>query len=629
MVSNIFSDKTGTLTANEMNFVQFVINGQMHHVKANSPIHDQLKLPGAKNSATYKFLRCLSACHTVIREKSGDYRAESPDELALIQGVGVFDCGLRERSTTQMNVELLNEIKAFDILAVNAFNSDRKRMSILVRDVENDEYFVFCKGADNIMIPLCKMDAAKTRSLDKSLRDLAVQGLRTLCIAEKKLDKAYVEKWLQDKKDAGNLMFGRAEKEAEVAAELELDMDLLGLTAIEDRLQDEVPEVIAELAEAGIVLWMLTGDKEETAENIGRSCNLVTENSKLVHITKIEGRRAYAKKLKSIYDLVVENYCDEGYIDEGKLADLVLVMDGPSFTHFDEFNSDHIKWFLKIGQSCRSVVACRLTPIQKQLVVRLVKENTFPKATTLSIGDGANDVSMIREADIGIGIYGKEGRHAANNADVAIGQFKFLRRLILVHGRWNYIRQSRVFLYCMHKNMVLTCSLFWYSYFTAVSGTSPYESYVYTGFNFMLGLPIIFYGIQDRDIPEEFALKYPQVYSTGKNNTFLTTKAIGMWIFNAVITAVIICVIGYYAMKLSFVDWSLFPFGTTVFVSLVMSLQLKIIYLNNQWDKVRFFIISISVLGTLLFIEGVSYSAADFYGVANQTYSKFLYIKMF
>jgi phospholipid-transporting ATPase len=139
-------------------------------------------------------------------------------------------------------------------------------------------------------------------------------------------------------------------------------------------------------------------------------------------------------------------------------------MDGPSFKFFREHDPEHRRLLLRIGTACRSVIACRLTPVQKQMLVNLVKVDTVPKATCLSIGDGANDVSMIREADVGVGIFGKEGRQAANNADFAVGQFKFLRKLLLVHGRWNYCRQSKVFLYSMHKNMVITLTLFWFRY---------------------------------------------------------------------------------------------------------------------------------------------------------------------
>ena len=141
-----------------------------------------------------------------------------------------------------------------------------------------------------------------------------------------------------------------------------------------------------------------------------------------------------------------------------------LILDGPSFSFFDRSDPLQCTQLLEIGRQCRSVIACRLTPMQKRELVNLTKEDNSvsPKPTTLSIGDGANDVSMILEANVGVGIFGKEGRQAANNADFAIGEFKFLRRLLLVHGRWNYVRQSNVFLYSMHKNMVITMTLFWF-----------------------------------------------------------------------------------------------------------------------------------------------------------------------
>ena len=483
MVSNIFSDKTGTLTRNEMKFVKFMVNNVLYDVgtdeipdmdgmnmsttpgyRSSNNLLVELKNRSIRHEMVYEFLRCLTTCHTVIREKDGTYRAESPDELALVQGVGNFDCFLCDRGTSTMMVEMLGEKQAYEILAVNAFNSDRKRMSILIREKASGEYYIMCKGADSTMLDLCDFSDSDRRSTDKALYDLACMGLRTLVIAHRKLDPDTAINWLNKHKAAASAVQNRSELLAAAGAEIERHMVYLGTTAIEDRLQDEVPEVIADLARAGIVLWMLTGDKEETAINIGHSCNLLLADTKVHFLTRINTPLQYAERLREVYDDVSLKFIPgQGYRnDDGNFTEFCLVMDGPSFEHFDVTDVDQRMMLLKVGQACRSVIACRLTPIQKQQVVNLVKVETVPRATCLSIGDGANDVSMIREADVGVGIFGKEGRQAANNADMAIGEFKFLRRLLLVHGRWNYIRQSNLFLYCMHKNMVVTLTLFWY-----------------------------------------------------------------------------------------------------------------------------------------------------------------------
>ncbi len=214
-----------------------------------------------------------------------------------------------------------------------------------------------------------------------------------------------------------------------------------------------VPEVISDLTKAGIIVWMLTGDKLETAINIGHSCNLLLNDTHLHMIAKIDSPAAFDKALRKEYAAITQIPTN---------PNAALVLDGPSFLHFNEDDPEQRAMLLRIGAGSRSVIACRLTPTQKRELVKLVKKDTVPAATTLSIGDGANDVSMILEANVGVGIFGKEGRQAANNADFAIGEFKFLRRLLLVHGRWNYMRQAKVFLYCMHKNMVLTLILFWF-----------------------------------------------------------------------------------------------------------------------------------------------------------------------
>ncbi len=476
------------------------------------------------------------------------------------------------------------------------------------------------------------MDPTTKSDIEKSLFDLACEGLRTLCVAHKKLSQAEAKTWLESWKAASTSIKDRAEKLDLVAAELEVDMNLLGITAIEDRLQEDVPEVIADLAKAGIILWMLTGDKEETAVQIGRSCNLFESSTEIFFITSIRSENDYISKLEEVYTELQNNYIPGvGYRktpgDQAK--EVGLVMDGPSFRYFNEQSEVQRGWLLKIGQSCRSVVACRLTPVQKQMLVNIVKTGSVPRAITLAIGDGANDVSMIREADVGVGIIGKEGRQAANNADFAIGQFKFLRKLLLVHGRWNYIRQSKAFLYCMHKNMVITLTLFWFSYYTSLSGQSIYESWVYSGFNLALGLPIIFFGIMDRDIPAEFAIKFPQVYRTGRTNSQLSTTAISRWIVNAVAYAYVFCLIFYESLSNTFKDYGIWEFGTIVFCSLVFSLSVKAVFYHHQINKYTFWGMLISIVGTFIYILVISVMDDDFtegyYGVGTFTFGQGLF----
>lgn len=637
MVSNIFSDKTGTLTRNEMILEKFVIDGTMYSVNTpdqsssdgsnhNNPVWTLIHGgPSPKKDKVVDFLRCLTTCHTVVREKDGTYRAESPDELALIEGVKGFECALLERGTASMSVEMVGDRQEFDILAVNPFNSDRKRMSILVKDHRTEEYIVMCKGADNIMLPLCKVNSEMRRGLDKSLSDLAVLGLRTLCIAHKKISARAAEDWLAAFTAASSSMGDRATEVARVGASLELDMELLGITAIEDKLQDEVPEVIADLAKAGIIVWMLTGDKEETAVNIGRSCNLVLGDTVIRFINNLNDASSYKDRLFEVHSEVTSSIREvdgkKRFTVDGVVKELVLVMDGPSFSFFDATCPDQRAKLLEIGKYCRSVIGCRLTPLQKQQVVNVVKVGTKPRAITLAIGDGANDVSMIREADVGVGIFGKEGRQAANNADFAIGQFKFLRRLLLVHGRWNYSRQSRVFLYSMHKNMVITLTLFWFTYFSAISGTSIYESWVYTSFNFVLGLPIIFYGIQDRDLSDKFVLSNPSTYSTGTENVYLTPKALGIWILNAIYYAILLCLIYFYVVGPTFEQWGVFEMGTTIFFGMCLALQAKVAFLHHQWTWPQVVLMIISNLGMIIWFVIISVTYDDFYYVAQNIYA--------
>lgn len=112
-----------------------------------------------------------------------------------------------------------------------------------------------------------------------------------------------------------------------------------------------------------------------------------------------------------------------------------------------------------IATRCKAVICCRVSPLQKALVVKLVKK--YSNSILLAIGDGANDVSMIQAAHVGVGISGVEGLQAARSADFAISQFRFLKKLLLVHGLWAYQRLSKMIFYYFYKNVALYLTQFW------------------------------------------------------------------------------------------------------------------------------------------------------------------------
>ena len=359
--------------------------------------------------------------------------------------------------------------------------------------------------------------------------------------------------------------------------------------------------------------------------NIGHSCNLLQEDTKLFTLTQAEGvtgDESFGKQLKQVHhDLII------GLAMGQKWPSVALVLDGFAFKFYQEENAEQRLRLLQIGKYCRSVIGCRLSPTQKQQLVRLVKKYSSPRSVTLAIGDGANDVSMIREADVGVGIVGKEGRQAANSADFAIGEFRFLKRLLLVHGRWNYIRQSKAFLYCMHKNMVITLTLFCYNFFAMVSGQTLFQSYVYTGFNFFLGLPIVAYGIMDKDISDDYAMNHPECYATGRLNEMLSPWAIGLWAINAMILSSLICLLYFLALHDSYSSEGIFEIGTAIFISLILGLQMKIAFLYHQWNYITVIVMILSLLMLyiwLFIVDSAEEIFPDFYNTAKYTLSSSL-----
>ncbi|OUM56786.1 hypothetical protein PIROE2DRAFT_49242, partial [Piromyces sp. E2] len=573
-IEYIFSDKTGTLTRNVMNFRKCTINGvlygdayvteaQMGQNKANNintsmeelerafedemdEMHKLMKKvfnpvyvtenptfadinlykdimeDGDQASFIKEFFILLATCNTSImsnnnnESKSLSYRAQSPDEGALVEGARNLGFTLLGRNQSKLVLDVLGEEQVYEALQVIEFDSDRKRMSVIFRTPDN-QIIVFCKGADSVIFERLAegQDQIKEVTLNH-LQRFASEGLRTLCLGYRVLDEEEFNNWHKRYKEASlNDSEEAAQQIALLNDEVEHNFILIGATAIEDKLQDGVPECIETLSKAGIKIWVLTGDKLETAINIGFACNLLNHNMQIIVIRGDDEEDTYNQLVKALSSFWAEDGTD---ISGNPYS---LVIDGQSLKHALEHRSKAL--LLELSCRCKAVICCRVSPLQKAKVVSLVKKGLG--AMCLAVGDGANDISMIQEADIGVGISGKEGAQAVMSADYAIGQFRFLTRLLLVHGHWAYMRTANIILTYFYKNVVWLFVLFWFQFncgfSAAVLFDYNYTLFFTTVFTLLLNMNM---GIFDQDINDRIAIAIPQLYNIGISGSLYTMQ---------------------------------------------------------------------------------------------------------
>ncbi|KAE9116946.1 putative phospholipid-transporting ATPase [Phytophthora fragariae] len=594
---------------------------------------------GPEAAAIDEFLTVLSVCHTVIPEnnaKTGevDYRASSPDEEALVKaakclGYNFFAPAplLEVKVTTKQGV---SAVRKYTILNVNEFNSTRKRMSITLR-TEDGRYFLYCKGADNVMMPRSKIDE-HTAKMDEELKRFASEGLRTLVICSKELTEEEYLAWDVMYQEAVTSLTNRDELLEEVAELIETEMKIVGASAIEDKLQKGVPTAIANLAQAGIKIWMLTGDKEETAINIGHACQLINDGMRLL-IVNCEDLDDLGRQVDKIYKLDDV----QSHINSNKVSShLALVCDGKAMVHvFPPKNATSERalhaakvlsqMILEISSVCQAVIACRVSPAQKADIVNLIRYNSPQKPIALAIGEEANDENMIQSAHVGVGVSGQEGVQAVNASDYAIAQFRFLERLLLVHGRYNYQRISKIILYSFYKNVALVIALFLFNFYNGQSGTSVFESFIMAGWNFFLALPIIAIGIFDEDVAPEQVLRNPVLYLPGQKNEGINMKRFSTWLFNAIVQAFICFMLAMYGtINVGGFSAGLYLQGSVIYSVLLMSANLKVILETLSWTKFNRLVLAFSLWLFFFFLLVFPFMGSlgrDLYGVSLQLLS--------
>ncbi|KAK4376517.1 hypothetical protein RND71_002813 [Anisodus tanguticus] len=598
-VDTILSDKTGTLTCNSMEFVKCSVAGTVYGrgitevekamAKRNgSPLmvekvkgraEDGVVSPRKStvkgfnfederimnaswifephSDVIQKFFRLLAVCHTVIPEVDEStgkvsYEAESPDEAAFVIAAREVGFEFFKRTQTSVSVHELDLAsgkrieRSYKILNVLEFNSTRKRMSVIVKD-EAGKILLLSKGADSIMFERLGKNGRKFEEETREhVNEYADAGLRTLILAYRELSedeyKTFNENFLEAK---NSISEDRETIIDEVTDKIEKDLILLGATAVEDKLQPGVPDCIDKLAQAGIKIWVLTGDKMETAINIGYACSLLRQGMKQIIITlespdiiaveKAGEKNAIARASKgSVSRQITEG---KALLTASSTEAFALIIDGKSLTY--ALDDDVKDMFLDLAIRCASVICCRSSPKQKALVTRLVKNGTGK--ITLAVGDGANDVGMLQEADIGVGISGVEGMQAVMSSDVAIAQFRFLERLLLVHGHWCYRRISTMICYFFYKNIVFGVTVFLYEAYTSFSGQPAYNEWFLSTYNvFFTSLPVIALGVFDQDVSARLCLKFPLLYQEGVQNLLFRWCRIIGWMVNGVCSAVII-----------------------------------------------------------------------------------------
>lgn len=560
-IEYLLSDKTGTLTQNEMDLKKIHIGTVSYANEAMDEVRSYIRQgfsTGASSDATQPsslvtpssifqstssgasttrtrreigsrvrdLVLALALCHNVTpstEEQGGrsiiTYQASSPDEIAIVRWAEQVGLRLlhRDRQTiTLQSVDSSRVTVRVKILEVFPFTSAGKRMGIVLQFFQGEESTVssadqagelwfYQKGADTVMTSI----VAANDWLDEETANMAREGLRTLVIGRKKLSAQQYQDFASRYKQASMALQNRDSSMAQVVKDhLEHNLELLGVTGVEDKLQKDVKPSLELLRNAGIKIWMLTGDKVETARCVAVSAKLVSRTQYIHTITHLTTASGSSAALDSLTLL------------RSKPDSTALLIDGDSLSHFLTF---HRHEFISLAVLLPAVIACRCSPTQKAEIATLIRQ--FTKKRVACIGDGGNDVSMIQAADVGVGIVGKEGRQASLAADFSITSFHHLTKLLVWHGRNSYKRSAKLAQFVIHRGLIISVCQTFYSIATELQPHALYRDWLLVGYATVYTMAPVFSLVLDKDVDEGLANLYPELYkelTTGKSLSYRT-----------------------------------------------------------------------------------------------------------
>nr|GAT57602.1 predicted protein [Mycena chlorophos] len=604
-IEYLLSDKTGTLTQNEMEMKKLHMGTMSYGFDSMDEVAHQLALAfgaekshrktgslatGAQlasrgrrdmSSRVRDVVLSLALCHNVTPVTNDDgsvtYQASSPDEVAIVTWTQSIGLTLIFRDRTRIELQTpLGAKLAFDVLELFPFTSESKRMGIVVRDSQSGEITFLQKGADVVMSRIVQ----RNDWLEEETANMAREGLRTLVMARKRLSSQLYSEFQAKYREASIRLDGRNEAMAAVVAEcLEHDLELLGLTGVEDKLQDEVKSTLELLRNAGVKIWMLTGDKIETARCIAISTKLVARNQYIHEVAKLKTSDEARNQLEFL---------------QSKL-DCCLVIDGESLQLcLDLFKNE----FVAIATKLSAVVACRCSPTQKADVARLIRIHT--KKRVCCIGDGGNDVSMIQAADVGVGIVGKEGKQASLAADFSVNQFSFLTKLLLWHGRNSYRRSAKLAQFVIHRGLIISVMQAVFSAIFFFAPIALYQGWLMVGYATIYTMAPVFSLVLDQDVSKDLAIIYPELYKETTKGRALSYKTFFQWLMISVYQGAAIMIMSLVLFESEFLHIVSISFTALILNELIMvALEITTWHLYmiiSEIVTLFFYVISIAFL---------------------------------